>query len=76
MDVFATFSPNVEALSLDEAFLDMTGAEQLFGDPRDYRPSTQGCSARGHNWSHSFCWPFVDQVRSESRKWLPQTQWT
>ena len=33
MDVFATFSPNVEALSLDEAFLDMTGAEQLFGDP-------------------------------------------
>ena len=34
MGVFATFSPDVEALSLDEAFLDMTGAEQLFGDPR------------------------------------------
>ncbi len=33
MGVFATFSPEVEALSLDEAFLDMTGAEQLFGDP-------------------------------------------
>ncbi|MGD8355437.1 MAG: DNA polymerase IV [Methyloceanibacter sp.] len=33
MSVFATFSPDVEALSLDEAFLDMTGAEQLFGDP-------------------------------------------
>ena len=34
MGVFADFSPEVEALSLDEAFLDMTGSEQLFGDPR------------------------------------------
>lgn len=32
--VFSDFSPEVEALSLDEAFLDMTGAEQLFGDPQ------------------------------------------
>ena len=34
MKVFSDFSPEVEALSLDEAFLDMTGSEQLFGDPR------------------------------------------
>ena len=33
MSVFANFSPDVEALSLDEAFLDMTGSDQLFGDP-------------------------------------------
>src|SRR5581483_3605195 len=33
MRAFADFSPDVEALSLDEAFLDMTGSEQLFGDP-------------------------------------------
>ncbi len=35
MDIFADFSPSVEALSLDEAFLDMTGAEHFFGDPEE-----------------------------------------
>ncbi len=33
MRVFGDFSPAVEALSLDEAFLDVTGAEHIFGDP-------------------------------------------
>ena len=35
MDVLADFSPRVEALSMDEAFVDMTGAERLFGSPRE-----------------------------------------
>lgn len=34
MSVFSSFSPRVEPLSLDEAFLDMTGAESLFGPPQ------------------------------------------
>jgi DNA polymerase-4 len=33
MSAFADFSPEVEALSLDEAFIDMTGSERLFGGP-------------------------------------------
>ena len=33
MTVFADFSPDVQALSLDEAFLDMSGASHLFGPP-------------------------------------------
>jgi DNA polymerase-4 len=33
MEVFSRFSPLVEPLSLDEAFLDLTGCEGLFGPP-------------------------------------------
>ena len=33
MDTLSDFSPRVEALSMDEAFIDMTGAERLFGSP-------------------------------------------
>jgi DNA polymerase-4 len=33
MEVFDRYSPQVEPLSLDEAFLDMTGTEKLFGPP-------------------------------------------
>ncbi len=53
MRAFGEFSPDVEPLSLDEAFIDMTGSERLFGDPRSMgirlkeavRAATGGLSA-------------------------------
>ena len=33
--IFRSFSPRVEGLSLDEAFLDLTGTERLLGRPRE-----------------------------------------
>jgi DNA polymerase IV len=34
-EVFAEFSPSVEGLSLDEAFIDLTGTRRLLGAPAD-----------------------------------------
>ena len=49
MSVFDDFSPEVEALSLDEAFLDMTGSERLFGKPEaiGHRLKAAICDATG-----------------------------
>lgn len=42
MAIFDDFSPHVEPLSLDEAFVDMTGAERLFGTPLQIAQAIQG----------------------------------
>lgn len=33
MDIFREYSPDVAQMSIDEAFIDLTGTELLFGDP-------------------------------------------
>ena len=35
MDIFRTYSPDVDQMSVDEAFIDLTGTESLFGNPAD-----------------------------------------
>lgn len=38
MKVFEQFSPQVEAISLDEAFIDLTGSERVLGAPEEVGP--------------------------------------
>jgi DNA polymerase-4 len=35
MEIFRSFSPKIEPLSLDEAFLDLTGTRRILGEPRE-----------------------------------------
>lgn len=35
MDIFSEYSPDVTQISVDEAFIDLTGTERLFGKPED-----------------------------------------
>ncbi|MDR2444632.1 MAG: DNA polymerase IV [Spirochaetaceae bacterium] len=35
MDIFSEFTPDVRQISIDEAFLDITGTERLFGPPAE-----------------------------------------
>jgi len=49
MGAFENFSPNVEAISLDEAFLDMSGAEEIFGPPSSMAKQIQQAVAEATN---------------------------
>jgi DNA polymerase-4 len=72
MAVFRRFSPLVEPLSLDEAFLDMTGTAALFGAPesaarrlkREVREATGGLTVS----VGASCTKYVAKVASDYRK--------
>ena len=35
MDIFKSYSPDIQQISVDEAFIDLTGTERLFGNPEE-----------------------------------------
>jgi DNA polymerase-4 len=42
MEIFTSFSPAIERISVDEAFIDMTGTEKLWGKPRNAAEAIAG----------------------------------
>ena len=46
-EILGDYSPDVEGLSLDEAFLDVTGSERLLGDGETIAHGDQAARARG-----------------------------
>ena len=53
MAIFSRYTPLVEPLSIDEAFLDVTGCEKLFGPPRQIAAAIQEDIRRELNLSCS-----------------------
>jgi len=49
--IFREFSPAVEGLSLDEAFLDLTGSERLLGAPGDVGRRLRERQGPGHRFA-------------------------
>ncbi|GMO52229.1 MAG: DNA polymerase IV [Termitinemataceae bacterium] len=41
MEIFYDFTPDVQQMSIDEAFLDITGTERLFGPPKELTSKLQ-----------------------------------
>ncbi len=74
MEAFADFSPHVEALSLDEAFLDMTGSEELFGAPELMGHRLKMAIREVTGRSHGVGRLVGDQVRGESCQRVPQAR--
>lgn len=70
-DVLTTFSPLVEPLSIDEAFLDMTGCEHFYGSAQELGQAVKGAILRATGLTASVGIApnkFLAKLASDSRK--------
>ena len=58
--IFERFTPRVEGLSIDEAFLDLTGTERLWGPPR---AAAEAIRAAVHRDTHLTCSVGISRVK-------------
>ena len=63
MAVFSDFAPVVEPLSLDEAFLEMTGSEGLFGGPEAMGRQLKEAVSFSSSFSKGFVCNFCDGLQ-------------
>lgn len=66
MRIFENYSPDIQKLSIDEAFIDLTGTERLFGHPERNCEKAQGGSSC-KNRADSFSWACFHKVCRENR---------
>ena len=65
MNIFKDFSPDVDQMSIDEAFIDISGTEDLFGKPEEIafkiKKIIKETQNKKRTWHYCICWCFGQQ---------------